>query len=194
MIQNKPTSHNHVLTILISLILLISCVSSLVACKDGGTKLGKIPQDFEIYAKDFYYCSNNENQKDNVCTNGGVMHVIKKQDDIREYFLMYEKFFPFSSNPPYNEMNSWVEEFEGKYTDEFFKDNVLVFAYITASSGGDEYVVNSITLEKRRLCVEFTQTKEGATCDVSAWLAWFPVSIEDIEGCVDFEIKKVKLD
>lgn len=192
--MNTTTLRDRILAMLISLILLISCVTSLVACGNGGTNLGDIPEDSEIYVKDFYYCAMNENQKDNVCTNGGVMHVIRSPEQIREYFLTYKMYFPFSSDLSQPQFDSWVKDFEDKYTDEFFQENVLVIAYITASSGGDEYVVSNMTLGEGKLAVEFTQTQVGMTCDMNAWLAWFPVSIEDIEGCVEFEINKVELD
>ena len=56
------------------------------------------------------------------------------------------------------------------YTDEFFKDNILLLAFFSSSSGGDRYKLSSITLTNGVFTIDIAQTQSGQTCDVSEWL------------------------
>lgn len=75
----------------------------------------------------------------------------------------------------------------GYYTDEFFKDNILLLAVFSSGSGGDRYKLDSIVLADGTLEIGIVQTQSGQTCDLSQWLICVSVPRDTAKEINEYE-------
>ena len=132
-------------------------------------------------------CSQTRFERDGIekiCINrkNGNEHVhapyLLKAESVGDLQDLYLKMLP-----SYNEQN--LDHYDsrfGYYTDEFFKNNILLLAVFSSSSGGDRYALSSIEVTDGVLNIEIDQTQSGQTCDISEWLFCVAVPREVAEN------------
>jgi len=93
----------------------------------------------------------------------------------------------YDGNPSFNEVT-------GNYDDNFFKDNTLTLAYISAGSGSFRYGVSEVTKENGTLMMTVTQLNapEVYTDDMSGWFLMAEVTKEYLKDCTKFDAQFVK--
>lgn len=93
----------------------------------------------------------------------------------------------YDGNPSFNEVTV-------NYDDDFFKDNTLILAYISAGSGSFRYGVSEVTKENGTLMMKVTQLNdpEVYTDDMSGWFLMAEVEKEYIKDCDKFDAQFVK--
>jgi hypothetical protein len=85
-------------------------------------------------------------------------------DELRELYL--------TTRTSYAKENG-IDDYDTKlgcYTDEFFKDNVLILALFSSGASGDRFKITSITLTDGIFKIDFEQTQGGNYADGSEWL------------------------
>jgi len=93
----------------------------------------------------------------------------------------------YDGNPSFNEVTV-------NYDDNFFKDHILILAYISAGSGSFRYGVSEVSKENDTLMMMVTQLNnpEVYTDDMSGWFLMAEVSKEYIKDCTKFDAQFVK--
>ena len=93
----------------------------------------------------------------------------------------------YDGNPSFNEVTV-------NYNDDFFKDNTLILAYISAGSGSFRYGVSEVTKENGTLMMTVTQLNnlEVYTDDMSGWFLMAEVTKEYLKDCTKFDAQFVK--
>ncbi len=87
----------------------------------------------------------------------------------------------------YNECPAF-EEATKEYTADFFEDNALFLAYVTASSGSYRFTVEKVTLSGRtmNLYIRRNPAPDSVTDDMAGWLFLVGVKKADIAACTHF--------
>ena len=99
----------------------------------------------------------------------------------------------FTMDQGYDEIPSFNNE-TANYDDEFFKDNALILAYISVSSGSFRYGISKVTKGIETLMITVTQLNnpEVYTDDMAGWFLMAEVEKEYIKDCTKFDAQFVQ--
>ena len=99
------------------------------------------------------------------------VHKISSIEELRAYLDRCASIFSLA-DPSKKPKGLADDMLIAKYDSEFFSQNELIIAYITAGSGGDRYSASAYFNEEHNSFVIYvTEYLQGITCDIAKWLA-----------------------
>ena len=94
----------------------------------------------------------------------------------------------FTMDNSYSEIPSF-NDVTANYDDEFFKNNTIILAYISANSGSYRYGISEVKKENKTLRLDIIKTNnpEVGTMDMSGWFLMAEFDKDYIKDCTEFD-------
>ena len=96
------------------------------------------------------------------------VQVFRSYKEIEAYSNSLAEGFQDLPNDHFTHDRSFVETLK-RYNKDYFRENILIIATISAGSGGDRFAIDDITKTDDALTISIQKTKSGMTCDMAAW-------------------------
>jgi len=128
------------------------------------------------------------------CDNVGMMVIssarhlpLFKIDDETELSAFKTKYSEEAGlNTRFSDESSFTEAVS-KYVSPFFAHHDLVVVYLEATSGGNRYAIDNITVKDGVYLVSAAKTATGITADVAGWLIAIEADESAISSCTFFD-------
>jgi len=89
-------------------------------------------------------------------------------------------------NTSYSDESSFIEVVS-KYGSPFFDHHDLMVVYLEATSGGNRYAIDNITVKDGVYLVSVAKTATGITTDMAGWLITIETDESAISSCTFFD-------